>query len=124
MSEQNTNPTDQIDSWTAPGRNNVRLVYFLYLSSLVLGITALIGVVIAYLNRGEAQPWAQSHYTYQIRTFWIGLLYSVIAAILMTVLIGFLVMLAVLVWFIVRCVKGLQASSRGEPIANPKSWMV
>lgn len=117
-------PSDAIDGWTSPGRNNVRLVYFLYLGSLVLGITAIIGLVFAYINRGKAAPWIDSHYTYQIRTFWIGLLYFLISMILMMVLIGFLAMIAVIVWFVVRCVIGLQRASEGKPVANPKSWLI
>ena len=40
----------------------------------------------AYINRGQAAgTWAESHYTYQIRTFWIGLLYSCISILLMFV---------------------------------------
>jgi uncharacterized membrane protein len=37
------------------------LVDLLYLASMVVGITALIGVILAYLNRGTAPAWAASH---------------------------------------------------------------
>ena len=39
-------------------------------------------------------------------------------------LIGFLILLAVAVWVIIRCVIGLQALGRGEPIQNPQSWVL
>ena len=64
----------------------MKLIYILYLVSITLGVTILIGLVIAYMNRGQATgTWAESHYTYQIRTFWIGLLYSLISVVLMLV---------------------------------------
>lgn len=96
-----------------------KLVYVLYLfSPLTGGITLLIGLVIAYLNRGDSPAWVGDHFTYQIRTFWIGLLYSLVAA----VLIGWLVSLVVLVWFFVRCVKGYQRIDRGESPADVETW--
>ena len=116
---------DPVGSYFAPGGDNVKLVYILYLVSVVVGITVFVGIVLAYINRGEAAgTWAESHYTYQIRTFWIGILYSVISALLMFVLIGFLLIVAVFIWFVVRCVKGLQWSSAGQPVPNPNSWMI
>lgn len=115
---------DAIGGWTSPGPDNVKLVYFLYLASLILGISGLIGLVFAYINRGKAGGWVDTHYTYQIRTFWIGLLYTLIAALFALVLIGFLLLIAVAVWFIVRCVIGLQRAAQGQPIANPQSWLV
>ncbi|MBX2849222.1 MAG: hypothetical protein KTR16_12925 [Acidiferrobacterales bacterium] len=102
---------------------NAKLIYILYLVSIVVGVTSLIGVVMAYLNKGEAPDWVKSHYQFLIRTFWIGLLYGIIGLVLMTVLIGFLVLLFVLVWYIVRCVKGMQLIEKGQPHPDPTSWM-
>jgi prolipoprotein diacylglyceryltransferase len=38
------------------------------------------------------------------------------------VLIGFAILLATLIWYIVRTVKGMQALSKGAPYPNPDSW--
>ena len=65
-----------------------------------------------------------THYTWVIRTFWIGLLYSVVSLVLALLLVGFLLMLATAVWFVVRCVIGLMVASRDEPIRNPESWLI
>ena len=126
MANETQKPSgDPVGSYFAPGGDNVKLVYILYLASIVVGITGLVGLVLAYINRGQAAgTWAESHYTYQIRTFWIGLLYSFISIVLMFVLIGFLLIVAVFVWFVVRCVRGLQWSSTGQPVPNPGTWMV
>ena len=50
-------------------------VYILYLVGFLTGITVLVGVVIAYLQRDKTDRVSQSHFQFQITTFWIGLLY-------------------------------------------------
>ncbi|MCR9138053.1 MAG: hypothetical protein NXI27_18790 [Alphaproteobacteria bacterium] len=110
--------------WIEPGRQNAQLVYILYLVSLAVGLTALVGLVFAYMNRGNSEDWIDSHYTYAIRTFWIGVLYSFICLILAFVGIGFLLMFVALVWFVIRCIKGLQAITRNEPISNVETWLI
>ena len=44
----------QTDRWLEPGKTNVQVVYFLYIAGMFIGISALIGIVIAYINRGKA----------------------------------------------------------------------
>ena len=116
--------TRQTDRWLESGKTNIQVIYILYLASFVVGITGLVGIVMAYINRGKSAPWIETHYTWAIRTFWIGLLYSLIAALLMIVAVGFVLMFAVAVWVIVRVVIGLQKAGRNEPIANPDSWWI
>ena len=100
-----------------------KVIYVLYLAGFVVGVTPLIGVVMAYLAKGEAPEWLDTHYRYQIRTFWIGFLYAFVSALLTVILIGILGLLATAVWVIVRCIKGFQALDRGEPIENVATWM-
>lgn len=114
----------ETDRWLEPGRTNVQVVYFLYIAGAFLPILVLVGLVIAYMNRGKAGGWVDTHYTWQIRTFWIGLLYLAIATILVVLLIGFLLYVAIAVWVIVRCIVGLQAAGRSEPVRNPEGWLV
>lgn len=107
-----------------PGKSNVQLVYALYLAGFVVGITPLIGLVIAYINRGKGGGLLDSHYTYAIRTFWIGMLYSFVSLLLTFVFIGVIGFVATAVWSIARCVIGLQKIGRGEAIDNPQSWLL
>ncbi len=100
-----------------------KVIYILYLVSLVIGLTAVIGVIMAYVNRDNASDWVQAHYRYQIRTFWIGMLYLVIASITMPVGIGYLLLLGWFIWLIVRCARGLSALDRRQPPANVESWL-
>jgi len=125
MTDPNTPPAPrQTDRWLEPGPTNVQVIYVLYLASFVIGITAIIGIVIAYINRGKAGGWIETHYTWAIRTFWIALLGGFVSLLLLVVGIGFLLAIAVAIWVIVRCVIGLQAVSRGEPIRDPQSWLI
>lgn len=124
---QNTTPppaSRQTDKWLEPGPQNALVIYILYLAGFVVGITAIVGIVMAYLNRGKTGGFVESHYTWQIRTFWIALLASFVSALLFIIGIGFLLMLAVAVWVVVRVVKGLMALNKNEPIANPESWWI
>ena len=72
---------------------------------------------------GSADPLLSTHYRFQIRTFWIGLLYLVIGTILTVVVVGIAVLFWWLVWSLVRNIKGLLALNEDKPIANPGSWM-
>lgn len=101
----------------------VKLIYFLFLAGIILQITSIIGVVVAYIYRSDAPEWLQQHYRFQIRTFWISLLAGIVAFLLSFVLIGYLVYLLWLIWVIVRCVKGLKALDNREPPANPTTWL-
>jgi uncharacterized membrane protein len=102
---------------------NVNIIYYLYLASIVLGVTAIIGLVMAYINRGNGSDWLDTHYTYQIRTFWIGVLYGLIGLLLTVAVIGVLVLGLVLLWWIVRCVKGLKLVGARQPIPEPAAWL-
>ena len=124
MSDNTTPQPPRTDRWMEPGATNIQIIYILYLVGFVVGVTPLIGIVLAHINSGKAEGWIKTHYTWAIRTFWIGMLYAFGSFILMFIGIGFLLMLAVAVWVIVRCVLGLQAVGRGEPMKNPESWLI
>jgi uncharacterized membrane protein len=105
-------------------RGNANLIYILYLVAIVVGITSIVGVVMAYMAKGQGDALLENHYNNQINIFWKGLLYSVVSVILIPILgLGILTGLAALVWYIVRCVKGMQALSMGQAVENPGSWL-
>lgn len=124
--EQPAGPAgDVLDAFT--GRDPAKsafLIYILYLVGIAVPVLPIVAVVLAYLFRGGATGWLASHYVYVIRTFWIGLLYSLLAMLLMIVFIGWIVYLAIVVWLVIRCVKGMQLLARREPVPDPQTWMV
>ncbi len=103
--------------------STAKIVYILYLVSLLSGVTALIGVIMAYVNVGEAAEPYRTHYRFQIRTFWIGLLYAIACGLLTLVVVGAFLFLLVAIWFVVRCAKGLQYLGRGQPYPNADTWL-
>lgn len=105
--------------------NGPTIIDLCYLGGFITGISALAGLVLAYIWRGEARPdWEKSHFTFQIRTFWISLLGSVLGGLLLIVGIGLLIWLAVCVWVVVRTIVSMLKAQRGEAMPDPASWMV
>ncbi len=97
-------------------------VYVLYLLGFFTGLTAVIGLIIASMQVDRADPVSRSHFRFQIRTFWIGLLFLVVGIIGLHVAIGAVILVWWGVWTLIRCVKGLLALNAGEPIGDPESW--
>ena len=78
MSEPDRQYPDRPISPQSPVVSNYGLVltvYILYLVGFLTGITVLVGLVIAYLQRDRTDQVSQSHFQFQITTFWVGLLY-------------------------------------------------
>jgi uncharacterized membrane protein len=105
------------------GAGTAKLVYILYLVSLLIGITAIVGLIIAYVNRDDAPGWLQSHYRFQIRTFWMGAFYMIVGTLLLQFLIGLLILLFVIFWLIVRCARGIKYLDKEQAYPEPGSWM-
>lgn len=93
------------------------VVYALQALSFFWGVPALVAVVINYLKRDDARGTVyESHFDWQIRSFWWGLLWSVIGLLLAVVLVGFLVMFIAWIWMVYRVVKGWLKLTEGQPV--------
>jgi uncharacterized membrane protein len=88
------------------------------IGSFVFGWPSIIAVIVNYVKRGEAQgTWLESHFTWQIRTFWFALawacLVGIVGALLAIVLVGFAIWIigfvALGVWAIYRIARGWMA---------------
>lgn len=123
---------------TREDRTLPAVTYGLYLLGPVSGFTILVGLVIAYMNRDAAGPVMRSHYTFQIKTFWLSIAWFVIAGalilfggILSVVLVGIpFLMLGLFIWGVVgiwtavRCIVGLVYLSQGEAYPRPDTWLI
>lgn len=111
------------EPYSMPGpdlRTYAWIVHLLYAAAMLTGITAVAGVIIAYLKRGEASgTMYESHYAYAIRTFWIGLALGIVAFVLSFVLIGVLVFALGGVWWLIRVIRPIMALLEGRPVSNP-----
>ena len=92
------------------------VIYLLYLASLVNGITAIIGVALAYAKRedGYGTPY-ESHFSNAIETFWMFLIGMLVAVPLCFVLIGIPLVIGLYIWVIFRTVKGLVRAIDSRP---------
>lgn len=105
-------------------RRAVMLVYILYFIGLATGgLASVAGVIIAHTKSHDEASVYQSHFEYQIHTFWIGLVIGIVGALLTIVLVGFAILAGLFVWTLVRCIKGFIAANDGQPIENPKTLL-
>ena len=106
----------------SPQSNTIKIVYVLYLASLVFGITGLIGLIVAYVNQAQANEVEAAHFRFQIRTFWISLLIGLVAVITMVIGIGFLIWIFLAIWGVSRVLSGFLLANDGKPVTGTKYW--
>ena len=95
----------------------VLVVYILQALSFLWGVTAVVGVVIDYVKRDDARGTVyESHFDWQIRTFWWGLLWLVVGVLLAIFVVGFAILFVAWVWVIYRVVKGWLKLNEGKTV--------
>ena len=93
------------------------VVYALYAAAFFIGLTAIVAIVVNYVKVDDARgTWLESHFRWQIRTFWYGLLWGVLGAITFVILIGWAILFADCVWIIYRLVKGWLNLNDNKPM--------
>jgi len=93
------------------------VTYLLYAASVFVGVTAIVAIIINYVKRDDARGTLyESHFTWQIRTFWWGLLWSVIGGLTVFLIVGFAILAANWLWLIYRIVKGFLNWNDGKPM--------
>lgn len=110
-------PEDPSTRRRDPNRNLAVAVYILQALSFFLGgITGLAGIIINYVKLDDVRgTWIEPHFHWQIRTFWIALLWTVIGVITTVIVVGWLILLVMAIWVIYRVVKGALALNDGKP---------
>jgi uncharacterized membrane protein len=122
----------------SPSEGAVRIthiIYGLHAFSLITGIIgaativgmfltgwpSIIAVIINYVKQGDVKgTYLESHFRWQIRTFWYAALWCVISVILFVTLIGipfaFVIMVALSAWLIYRIARGWLNLNAGKPM--------
>ena len=96
------------------------VVYALHAIGFFSGITWIVAVIVNYVKLDDARgTWLESHFRWQIRTFWWGLLWGVIGSVLLLILVGWLVLAAAGIWIVYRIVKGAMYLSENRPLPLP-----
>ena len=118
--------SNDIIQHNAPAPDNLRtysmIVYGLYAASLVVGITLLVGVIMAYVKRGEMQGTVfYNHMQYLIKTFWVSLIGFFIGGLTLALAVGGLSLIVVSVWFVYRVVAGFIKLYERKPV-SAEGW--
>jgi uncharacterized membrane protein len=97
-------------------------IYACYAVGFFIGITWLVGIIIAYVKRDDGKgTWMESHFSWQIRTFWWSLLWCLIGAIFAVTVIGLVVawpLWAIAwLWALYRVIKGWLRLSEARPVS-------
>ncbi|MDO5667682.1 MAG: hypothetical protein Q4G44_07665 [Alcaligenaceae bacterium] len=121
-----TNQLQESNQVTGRQKNYLLVTYLVFVAGLFTGgLITVAGLVMAYLKRDDYKhSLYESHVTYLIRTFWIGLLYSFISLILSIIGIGLILGILTAVWYVIRLVKGFVAFYDTKPIEKPDTWFI
>lgn len=101
----------------------VKVIYILNFIGIIFPVALILALIFAYVFQDDAKDYLRSHFRYQIRGFWINLLYFVIAGLLCLVVVGFVLLVIATLWWIIRNAKGLKAAMNKREIANPATWL-
>ena len=125
-----TRSESSLYSWT-------QMIYILHGFSLLIGIftaasvigafligwPSIIAVILNYVKRNDARgTWLESHFTWQIRTFWYGALWVGLCMIFIVMTLGIGLLVAwlplgmVAIWFIYRVIRGWTALTARRPM--------
>jgi uncharacterized membrane protein len=94
--------------------------------AFIFGWPSIIAVIINYVKRGDARgTWLESHFEWQIKTFWYALLWAafvfLLGALLVIVLVGFAIwalgLFALGIWAIYRIAMGWSRLSSRRAVA-------
>jgi uncharacterized membrane protein len=91
-------------------------------TSFLTGWPSIIAVIINYVKRDEVRgTYLDSHFSWQVRTFWYALLWLVVVGILFMTIVGIVlaipIALGVGIWVVYRIIRGWMTLSQGKPIA-------
>ena len=114
-------PANQADQRLKSLRTITMVVYGLQAAWFLFGVTAIIAIIINYVKKDDVQgTWLESHFRWQIRTFWFGLPWFVLGAITYLLIIGHFIIIVAGIWLIYRIIKGgLNLFDGKEMYASP-----
>ncbi|HXZ46192.1 MAG TPA: hypothetical protein VEH02_05650 [Pseudolabrys sp.] len=102
-------------------KNIAIAVYVLQALSFVppFVITYFVAIILDYIKRDDARgTWLESHFRWQIRTFWFGLLWYTLGGLTFFFIIGGFIIFATSLWLIYRILKGWLNLNDGKPMSG------
>jgi len=123
---------------STPAESLVRLTHLIYglhafsalmgvistaaiVTAFLTGWPSILAVILNYAKRSEARgSYLESHFSWQIRTFWGALAWLVVALVCFATIIGIPLALVIVVvtgiWVLYRIVRGWLALNDGRPV--------
>ena len=93
------------------------------IGAFLTGWPSIVAVILNYIKRNDARgTWIESHFRWQIRTFWFGLLWVALCVLFVVLTLGIGILIAwlplaiVTIWFIYRVARGWMALKDGVPM--------
>ena len=118
----NNTEANVVNTSNSEVKNYVFIAYVTYAVGLLILFTPVVGVIMAYVKRDEAQGSIYaSHIDYLIKTFWVSLVGTVLGTFTILILIGWLILLVTAIWFIYRVVIGLIKLNEDKPVPT-QGW--
>ena len=120
--ESNNTAANVVNTSNSEVKNYVFIAYVTYALGLLILFTPVIGVILAFIKRDEAQGSIYpSHIDWLIKTFWVSLIGLLLGRLTILILIGWLILLVTAIWFIYRVVVGLIKLNEDKPIST-QGW--
>ena len=120
--ESSNTAANVVNTSNSEVKNYVFIAYVTYALGLFIWFTPVVGVILAFIKRDEAQGSIYaSHIDYLIKTFWVSLIGMVLGMLTILILIGWLILAATGVWLIYRVVVGLIKLNEDKPVSN-QGW--
>ena len=93
-------------------------------TAFLTGWPSIIAVIINYVKRGDARgSWLDSHFGWQLRTFWYALVWVVLAGLLILSFVGipiaWVLLVAAGIWVLYRIIRGWIALAEARPMPVP-----
>ena len=120
--ENNNTEANMVNTSNSEVKNYVFIAYVAYAVGLLILFTPVVGVIMAYVKRDEAQGSIYaSHIDWLIKTFWVSLIGLLLGRLTIFILIGWLILAATSIWLIYRVVVGLIKLNEDKPVPT-QGW--
>ena len=88
-------------------------------TAFLTGWPSILAVIVNYVKRSDARgTWLDSHFGWQIRTFWYALVWVVLAGLLILTIVGipfaWVLLVAASIWVLYRIIRGWIALAGGN----------
>ena len=90
-------------------------------TAFLTGWPSILAVILNYAKRSDVRDtWLETHFSWQLRTFWFAVLWVVVAAVLFATVVGiplaWIILVATGLWVLYRILRGWLALNDGRPI--------